>query len=142
MEIGDPNEATYIAPDPITARITNKGARMMSIAAGLGLTGDGFLYQVPDPFAEVFDGIAVGNTDFDDLDAYLEDHSDGSATIAWQDAGGQPVMRATFVHGSPYADFKAYQVVYNFTVATQSVTYSDGHAVTAAPRGFTITTSE
>ena len=109
MEIGDPNKAAYITPDPITARITNKGARMMSIPQGLGLTGDGFLYQIPDPFAEVFDGIAVGNTDYDDLDAYLEDHSDGSATVQWRDAGGEPVMRATFVHGSPYAYFEAYQ---------------------------------
>ena len=42
------------------------------------------------------------------MDAYLKDHSDGSVTVEWQ-SGGQAVMEATFVHGSPYAYFKAYQ---------------------------------
>ena len=42
------------------------------------------------------------------MDAYLNDHSDGSVTVEWQ-SGGQAVMEATFVHGSPYVYFKAYQ---------------------------------
>ena len=33
-------------------------------------------------------------------------------------------------------------VVYNFTNAPQTVSYSDGHAMTAAPLGFTITSSK
>jgi endo-1,3(4)-beta-glucanase len=107
MEIGNPNKAAYITPDPFTARISNKGARLMSIPSGLRLTGDGFLYQVPDPFSEVFDGIAVGNTGNAYLNAYLKDHSDGSVTVQWQD-GSQPVMEATFVHGSPYVYFKSF----------------------------------
>jgi endoglucanase Acf2 len=108
MRIGDPSTAGYITPDPITARISERGARIMGIPAGLTTVADGFLYQIPDPFAEVFDGIAVGNTLFADLDAYLKDHSDGSVTVEWQ-SGGQPVMEATFVHGSPYAYFTASQ---------------------------------
>lgn len=108
MQVGDPNRAGYITPDPMSARISNMGARVMGIPAGLGLTADGFLYQIPDPFAEVFDGVAIGNTAHDALDAYLADHSDGSVTVQWQ-AGGEPVMEATFVHGSPYAYFKAFE---------------------------------
>jgi endoglucanase Acf2 len=108
MTIGDPNDAAYITPDPITARVTDRGFRVMGIPSGLASTGDGFLYSIPDPFSEVFDGVAIGNTDFASMDAYLKDHSDGSVTVEWQNAG-QAVMEATFVHGSPYVYVKAYQ---------------------------------
>ncbi|NHN36932.1 glucan 1,3-beta-glucanase [Pseudomaricurvus alcaniphilus] len=108
MKIGDPNNAAYITPDPIIARINNKGVRVMGIPSGLAPTSNGFLYQVPDPFSEVFDGVAIGNTLFSNLNAYLKDHSDGSVTVQWQD-GVYPVMEATFVHGSPYVYFKAHQ---------------------------------
>jgi len=107
MRTGDPTNAAYITPDPIISRISERGARVLGLPAGLRTLGDDFLYQIPDPFAEVFDGIAIGNTDFSDLDAYLKDHSDASVTVEWQDAG-QAVMEATFVHGSPYVFFKAY----------------------------------
>lgn len=112
MELGNPSKAAYITPDPIYARISNKGVRILGIPSGLrahsptGLSRFG--YDIPDPFAEVFDGIAVANSDHDDLEGYLKDHSDGSVTVEWQ-AGGQAVMEATFVHGSPYVYFKAYQ---------------------------------
>ena len=108
MTIGDPNRAAYITPDPIMARISNRGVRVLSIPAGLAPTNDGFMYQIPDPFSEVFDGVAIGNTNFADMDAYLKDHSDASVTVEWQ-SGGQAVMEATFVHGSPYVYVKAYQ---------------------------------
>ncbi len=108
MTIGDANDAAYITPDPMTARVTNRGFRVMGIPSGLATTGDGFLYSIPDPFSEVFDGIALGNTNFSDMDAYLKDHSDGSVTVEWQ-SGGQAVMEATFVHGSPYVFVKAFQ---------------------------------
>ncbi len=107
MTIGDPNSAAYITPDPMTARITEKGVRVMGIPAGLTTTGDGFLYPIPDPFSEVFDGLAIGNSVHSNLEGYLKDHSDGSVTVEWQ-SGGQAVMEATFVHGSPYIYFKAY----------------------------------
>ncbi len=107
MTIGDPNNAAYITPDPMTARISEKGVRIMGIPAGLTTTGDGFLYPIPDPFSEVFDGIAIGNSAHANLEAYLKDHSDGSVTVEWQ-SGGEAVMEATFVHGSPYVYFKAY----------------------------------
>ncbi len=108
MTVGDPNDAAYITPDPITARITNRGVRVMGIPSGLASTNDGFLYQIPDPFSEVFDGIAIGNSNFTGMDAYLKDHSAGSVTVEWQSAG-QAVMEATFVHGSPYVYVRAYQ---------------------------------
>ncbi|MDH3431990.1 MAG: glycosyl hydrolase [Gammaproteobacteria bacterium] len=108
MTVGDPNDAAYITPDPITARISDRGVRVMGIPSGLASTSDGFAYTVPDPFSEVFDGIAIGNADFAGMDAYLKDHSDGSVTVEWQ-SSGQAVMEATFVHGSPYVYVKAYQ---------------------------------
>jgi endoglucanase Acf2 len=108
MTIGDPNDAAYITPDPITARVTNRGFRAMGIPSGLASSNDGFAYSIPDPFNEVFDGIAIGNTNFSSMDAYLKGHSDGSVTVEWQ-SGGQAVMEATFVHGSPYVYVKAHQ---------------------------------
>ena len=107
MSIGNPADAAYITPDPIIARITKRGARVMGIPSGLTASVNGFGYPIPDPFAEVFDGIAIGNTNFTDMDAYLKDHSDGSVTVEWQ-SGGQAVMEATFVHSSPYVYFKAH----------------------------------
>ena len=37
MTVGDPNDAAYITPDPISARISNKGVRVGSIPSGLQL---------------------------------------------------------------------------------------------------------
>ena len=107
MRTGVPSDAAWITPDPITARITERGARLSSIPAGLRGEANGFLYPIPDPFAEVFDGIAIGNAAFADLDARLKDHSDGSVTVEWQ-SGGAAVMEATFVHGSPYVYFRVF----------------------------------
>ena len=108
MTVGDPNDAAHITPDPITARITNRGFRAMGIPSGLGAAIDGFGYTIPDPFSEVFDGIAIGNSSFADMDAYLKDHSDGAVIVEWQ-SGGRAVMEATFVHGSPYVYVKAHR---------------------------------
>ncbi|WKT60097.1 glycosyl hydrolase [Microbulbifer thermotolerans] len=110
MTIGDSGDAAYITPDPITARVSNRGARLLSIPAGIKTLSNGIesTYQVPDPFNEVFDGIAVGNSAYDDMDAYLKDYSDGSATVQWR-SGSTPVMEATFVYGSPYVYFTALQ---------------------------------
>jgi hypothetical protein len=107
MSVGNPADAAYITPDPIIARITNRGARIMGIPSGLTASVNGFGYPIPAPFDEVSDGIAIGNTDFANMDAYLKDHSDGSVTVEWQ-SGGQAVMEATFVHSSPYVYFKAH----------------------------------
>ncbi len=108
MTIGDANDAAYITPDPIISRITDVGFRAMGIASGLASTTVGFLYSIPDPFSEVFDDIAIGNSAFSAMDAFLKNHSDGSVTVEWQ-SGGQAVMEATFVHGSPYVYVKAFQ---------------------------------
>ncbi|WP_240485143.1 glycosyl hydrolase [Aestuariibacter salexigens] len=101
MTIGDPNDAAYITPDPITARVTNAGFRMMGIPGGLNVYGIDYGYRIPDPFAEVFDGMAIANTEYADLRAFASRTSDGSITVEWQ-AQNETVMRATFVHGSPY----------------------------------------
>jgi len=110
MTVGDSNKAAYITPDPMTARITNMGARIMGIPGGIktGSTGNEYTYQIPDPFSQVFDGIAIGNSAYSNLTANLKDYSDGSVTIQWN-SGATAVMEATFVHGSPYAYFTALQ---------------------------------
>ena len=107
MTIGDANTAAYITPDPMTARISERGVRVMGIPSGLTTTTDGFLYPIPDPFSEVFDGIAIGNSRHANLQGYLKDHSDGSVTVEWQN-NDTAVMEATFIHGSPYIYFKVY----------------------------------
>lgn len=106
MTIGDPSKAGYITPDPITARITNRGARILGIPAGLQARDKEYIYPIPDPFSEVFDGIAVANTDYPNMSASLKDYSDGSVTVQWN-GSNTPVMEATFVHGSPYIYFTA-----------------------------------
>lgn len=109
QQTGNPNHAGHITPDPYTARVTEKGVRLMSIPGGLraiNATNVGLL--TPDPFAEVFDGIAIGNSAFSQMDATMKDHSDGSVTVSWAHQG-QQVMEATFVHGSPYAYFAVQQ---------------------------------
>jgi len=108
MTIGDADDAAYITPDPITARVTNKGVRVMGLPSGLKTVDQNqFMYQIPDPFSEVLDGLAIGNSVHSNLEGYLKDHSDGSVTVEWQ-SNGTAVMEATFVHGSPYIYFKAY----------------------------------
>ncbi|MDG2017851.1 MAG: glycosyl hydrolase [Porticoccaceae bacterium] len=108
MEVGNPNEAAYITPDPISARITNKGVRVGGIPSGMQLIHPGqYYYPIPAHDAEVFDGIAVGNSSYSNLEAYTKDFSEGSVTVLWK-SGNTDVMEATFVHGSPYVYFKAY----------------------------------
>lgn len=108
MTIGDSNKAGYITPDPMTARVSNMGVRIMGIPGGLKTTATEYTYPIPDPFSEVFDGIAIGNSSYSNMDAYLKDYSDGSVTVQWK-SGATAVMEATFVHGSPYAFFTALQ---------------------------------
>ncbi|MBT3425943.1 MAG: glycosyl hydrolase [Gammaproteobacteria bacterium] len=108
MQVGNSSDAAYITPDPIIARITNRGVRLMGIPGGLSLSSDGFLYSLPDPFAEVFDGIAVGNSQHADLNAFMKDSSAGSVTVQWL-AGTLPVMEAVFIHGSPHVFFSVFQ---------------------------------
>ncbi len=104
MKVGDPNGAGYITPDPMTARITDRGVRILGIPGGLRTGPTATQYSIPDPFNDVFDGIAIGNSDYNNLEAYLKDYSDGSVTVQWN-SGSTPVMEATFVHGSAYAYF-------------------------------------
>jgi endoglucanase Acf2 len=109
MTVGDAADAAYITPDPITARITDKGVRVLGIPAGLKSVGENqFYYAIPDHSAEVSDGIAVGNSDYGNLEAHTKDHSAGSVTVMWK-SGSTDVMEATFVHGSPYIYFKAHR---------------------------------
>ena len=108
MTVGDAADAAYITPAPITARVTDKGVRVLGIPAGLKSVGaNQFYYAIPDHSAEVSDGIAVGNSDYNNLEAYTKDHSEGSVTVMWK-SGSTDVMEATFVHGSPYIYFKAH----------------------------------
>ncbi|WP_051235535.1 glycosyl hydrolase [Marinimicrobium agarilyticum] len=106
--IGDPDGIGYITPDPLTARITERGMRLMGIPAGLRVQEDRVTYPIPNPLDEVFDGIALANSQFDELDAFVRDYSDGSVTLEWR-SGHRPVMAATFVQGSPYVYLSVYR---------------------------------
>ncbi|MDA7826482.1 glycosyl hydrolase, partial [Porticoccaceae bacterium] len=109
MTVGDADDSAYITPDPISARITNKGVRVAGIPSGLRLTNPGqYYYPIPDHAGEVFDGIAIGNSAYTNLEAYTKDYSEGSVTVMWK-SGSTDVMEATFVHGSPYVYVKAYE---------------------------------
>jgi len=117
MKVGASTDSGYITPDPITARITERGVRILGIPGGLRTGTNDTIYSIPDPFSEVFDGIAVGNSAYSNLDAFLKDYSDGSVTVQWK-SGATAVMEATFVHGSPYVYFTALQG--NLVVRTKS----------------------
>ncbi len=117
MRVGASTDSGYITPDPITARITERGVRILGIPGGLRTGTNDTIYSIPDPFSEVFDGIAVGNSSYSNLDAFLKDYSDGSVTVQWK-SGATAVMEATFVHGSPYVYFTALQG--NLVVRTKS----------------------
>lgn len=117
MKVGASTDSGYITPDPITARITERGVRILGIPGGLRTGTNDTIYAIPDPFSEVFDGIAVGNSAYSNLEAFLKDYSDGSVTVQWK-SGSTAVMEATFVHGSPYVYFTALQG--NLVVRTKS----------------------
>ncbi|MGM8226803.1 glycosyl hydrolase [Cellvibrio sp. ARAG 10.3] len=106
MTTGNTAQAGYITPDPITARISERGARLLGIPSGLRTGDKEYAYRIPEPYREVFDGMAVGNSAGNQLQAYLKDFSDGSVTVQWR-SDATPVMEATFVHGSPYVYFTA-----------------------------------
>lgn len=108
MAVDNPQQAGYITPDPITARISDRGARIAGIPGGLRTGEKEYTYRVPEPYREVFDGLAVGHSAHESLKAYVKDYSDGSVTVAWHSAQG-PALEATFVHGSPYVYFSVHQ---------------------------------
>ena len=97
MTIGDVNGTAHITADPIRARVSNKGARLMGLPGGYKLFGNFPRYDGPEPFAEVFDGIAIANSKHSELNAYLVDYSDGSVTVGWTADNETNIMRATFV---------------------------------------------
>ena len=99
--------AGYLTADPLMARVTNRGIRVLGIPNGMRVDPRRFTYPVPAPAEEVFDGMAIGNSLYSNLNAYLKDHSDGSVTVEWR-SGSTPVMEATLVHGSPYMYFEVY----------------------------------
>ena len=107
MKVDVNGAAAHITADPIRARISNRGARLMGLPGGYKAIGNYPRYDGPEPWKEVFDGIAVANSQYSELDAFLKDYSDGSVTIMWK-SGNVDVMEATFVHGSPYAYFKVH----------------------------------
>ncbi|MFT7561800.1 MAG: endo-1,3(4)-beta-glucanase, partial [Flavobacteriales bacterium] len=106
MQIG--GGGAYLTPDPMMVRVSNLGIRILGIPNGLRVPSENdFLYQIPDAVSEVFDGIAIGNSQFSNLDAFMKDYSDGSVTVEWR-SGATPVMEATMVYGSPYMFFEVF----------------------------------
>lgn len=106
--VDDGDGLGYITPDPITARVSERGLRVMGIPAGLDAQLHSYTYPIPEPLKEVYDGIALANSQFSDMDAYVRDHSDGSVTLEWR-SGHRPVMAATLVQGSPYIYISVYR---------------------------------
>lgn len=106
--VDDPDGLGYITPDPLTARVSERGLRVMGIPAGLQARDKGYTYPIPEPLKEVYDGIALANSQFADMSAYVRDYSDGSVTIEWR-SGHRPVMAATLVQGSPYLYISVYR---------------------------------
>ena len=107
MKVDQDGAAAHVTADPMRARVSNKGVKLMGLPGGYQSIGTYPRYEGPVPFAEVFDGIAISNSQYTELDAFLKDYSDGSVTVMWK-SGNVDVMEATFVHGSPYAYFKVY----------------------------------
>ena len=100
--------AGYLTADPIFARVSNRGLRVLGLPNGVRMTDPNqFQYPVPAPSSEVFDGIAIGNSAYSSLNAFMKDSSDGSITVEWR-SGATPVMEATLVHGSPYVFFEVF----------------------------------
>ena len=99
--------AGYLTADPMMARVTDRGVRVLGLPNGLRGGPTQFSYSIPAPAEEVFDGIAIGNSLFSNLNANMKDNSDGSITVEWR-AGATPVMEATLIHGSPYMFFQVY----------------------------------
>ncbi|CZF81914.1 Glycosyl hydrolase family 81 [Grimontia celer] len=107
MRIGDSSDPGHITPDPIAARLSERGVRIMGIPNALRVDDKVFESKIADPLAEVHDGIAIANSKHSNMQAYLKSHSDGAMSAEWW-SGSTPVMEATFVHGSPYVYFKSY----------------------------------
>ena len=99
MRVGDPNNAGYLTPDPFIARITERGVRAMAIPTGLSAGQNGFGYSIPDPFSEVFDGIAIGNSAHSNMEAKLHDYSEGAVTAGWYD--GNTLVCLLYTSPSP-----------------------------------------
>ena len=99
--------AGYLTADPLMARVSDRGVRVLGLPNGLRGGPTQFSYSIPAPAEEVFDGIAIGNSQFSNLNAFMKDNSDGSITVEWR-SGATPVMEATLVHGSPYMFFQVY----------------------------------
>jgi endo-1,3(4)-beta-glucanase len=100
--------AGYLTADPVIARVSNRGLRVLGLPNGVRMTDPNqFQYPIPTPSSEVFDGIAIGNTLYSSMNAFMKDSSDGSITVEWR-SGSTPVMEATLVHGSPYVFFEVY----------------------------------
>ena len=110
MKIGVAGQVAFLTPDPWRAKVSNLGVRLAGTPSNFRVHDlPNFpMYKQPDDIAEVFEGIAIANSAYNNLDAYVKDHSDGSVTVQWK-SGSTAVMDATFVHGSPYVYFKVHQ---------------------------------
>ena len=133
MRVGDATMTGYITPDPIMARLTERGVRIRGIPTGLKANAGGFgnSTSIPVPFDEVYDGVAVANSSHQTMDAKLLSYSEGSVTAGWFD-GDVLVMEATFVYGSPYVFFEVYEgspVLKMGNLATREIWHRGGNSL-------------
>ena len=108
MRVGDVNDTAHLTADPIRARVSNKGLRVMGLPGGYRVLGNFPQYNGPEPFAEVFDGVALANSEYSNMEAFLENFSDGSVTVRWRE-NQLDIMDATLIHGSPYIFISVYR---------------------------------
>lgn len=108
MKNGNVGDEAAISPDPLITRISDSGIRISSIPNGLQLHAEKKVaYHMGLPFDEIFEGVAIANSQHSKLNAYMKDYSDGSVTAQWRD-GNTKVMEATLVAGSPYIYFEVF----------------------------------
>ena len=108
MRVGDVNDTAHLTADPIRARVSNRGLRVMGLPGGYRVLGNFPQYNGPEPFAEVFDGVALANSEYSNMEAFLENFSDGSVTVRWME-NQLDIMDATLIHGSPYIFISVYR---------------------------------
>ena len=69
MKVDQDGAAAHVTADPMRARVSNKGVKLMGLPGGYQSIGTYPRYEGPVPFAEVFDGIAISNSQYTELDA-------------------------------------------------------------------------
>ena len=80
----------------------------MGLPGGYRVLGNFPQYNGQNRSLRVFDGVALANSEYSNMEAFLENFSDGSVTVRWME-NQLDIMDATFIHGSPYIFINVYR---------------------------------